>query len=230
MDATSPGATPHQRQTAAPFLAAHSAARPPSPGHQWACKPSILGSPRSGPGPGYTASTLHSLGIAHRDVKSENLLYASPPRSGGTDDVRIPKVKLIDFGLARRFEGRSLSSFCGTAAYAPPEMVNDQPCKKPAFIFVPYASLVEVQQWSSVTRRLQEVCSRLVVLLDVSFSHVRPLSASSLLNLCFLGPQTTRSATCGARASWLTRHSLAPDHSMTPAERLSSSRRSEREK
>ena len=37
---------------------------------------------------------LHARGVAHRDVKPENILFASPAADA--------PVKLVDFGLARR--------------------------------------------------------------------------------------------------------------------------------
>lgn len=57
---------------------------------------------------------LHSRGVVHRDVKLENVVYASED----TDDI-----KLIDFGLSSRWDGiRSLKRACGTITYAAPEV------------------------------------------------------------------------------------------------------------
>jgi len=63
---------------------------------------------------------LHSKGIAHRDIKPENLLLM--------DECSDTKLKLADFGFARRFdlennpEG-SMKTKCGTPAFVPPELV-----------------------------------------------------------------------------------------------------------
>ena len=57
---------------------------------------------------------LHAKGIAHRDVKCENILL----EKRGT---RL-EVKLADFGLAKRFTDR-LTTACGSPCYAPPEMI-----------------------------------------------------------------------------------------------------------
>jgi tRNA A-37 threonylcarbamoyl transferase component Bud32/PAS domain-containing protein len=55
----------------------------------------------------------HDLNIIHRDIKHQNLLL----------DINH-NVKLIDFGLTNFMEeGKLRSTFCGTPAYAAPEMI-----------------------------------------------------------------------------------------------------------
>lgn len=57
----------------------------------------------------------HERNIIHRDIKHQNLLLDSEY-----------KIKLIDFGLSNFMEkGKLRSTFCGTPAYASPEMVNN---------------------------------------------------------------------------------------------------------
>ena len=58
---------------------------------------------------------LHSQNIVHRDIKPENMLI----------DIKKDKksIKIIDFGISTSYTNESLlSTPCGTAAYAPPEM------------------------------------------------------------------------------------------------------------
>ena len=65
---------------------------------------------------------MHSLGIAHRDLKLENTLL----------DFTEREVKIIDFGLAHAYQPRAdgtgyevtmLRHFCGSKSYCPPEML-----------------------------------------------------------------------------------------------------------
>lgn len=60
--------------------------------------------------------TCHSKNIVHRDLKCENLLL----------DARL-KLKISDFGFARRTEGQNLETYCGSYAYAAPEVILGQP-------------------------------------------------------------------------------------------------------
>ncbi|UMM11508.1 hypothetical protein L5515_000759 [Caenorhabditis briggsae] len=60
---------------------------------------------------------LHKRGIAHRDVKLENIMI------DGNGDI-----KLIDFGFARHIERRERSrSFCGTQPYTCPQITRFRP-------------------------------------------------------------------------------------------------------
>ena len=59
-------------------------------------------------------SYIHSLGIAHRDLKLENIMLTD----GGV-------VKLGDFGFCRELANRELmQTQCGSPIYAPPEIVE----------------------------------------------------------------------------------------------------------
>lgn len=64
---------------------------------------------------------LHEIGIAHRDLKCENVLIS-----------KNMNVKIADFGFARDCQdekGNQVLSktFCGSAAYAAPEVVSGKP-------------------------------------------------------------------------------------------------------
>ena len=61
----------------------------------------------------------HTRGVVHRDLKCENLLLDSHMR-----------LKITDFGFARKFDG-NLKTFCGSFAYAAPEVILGNPYNGP---------------------------------------------------------------------------------------------------
>ena len=72
----------------------------------------------------------HQLGIAHRDIKLENVLIAEPVdpaffRASGDDVDRLsPQLRLCDFGLAVRCRAdRPMRATVGSAYYIAPEVV-----------------------------------------------------------------------------------------------------------
>ncbi|KAJ1437243.1 kinase-like domain-containing protein [Ochromonadaceae sp. CCMP2298] len=57
---------------------------------------------------------LHSLGVSHRDIKLENVLFENDR-----------DIKLIDFGFSTVCQpGKKLKVFCGTPSYMAPEIVR----------------------------------------------------------------------------------------------------------
>ncbi|KAL0043658.1 hypothetical protein WJX79_011123 [Trebouxia sp. C0005] len=62
---------------------------------------------------------LHSKGVVHRDLKLENLLLATP------NDIH--KVKIADFGLAKKAAESAMATICGTPQYVAPEVIQGTP-------------------------------------------------------------------------------------------------------
>ena len=62
-------------------------------------------------------SYIHELGVAHRDIKLENILVTS-------DD----EAKLTDFGLCKQqTDDAPMFTACGTIVYAAPEIISQKP-------------------------------------------------------------------------------------------------------
>lgn len=55
-------------------------------------------------------------GVVHRDLKLENLLLATPQD--------ITKVKIADFGLAKKAQESQMETICGTPQYVAPEVIQ----------------------------------------------------------------------------------------------------------
>ena len=82
----------------------------------------------------------HRLNFVHRDLKCENMLLSKNFR-----------LKITDFGFARRFsETQKLQTYCGSYAYAAPEIIIGEP------YFGPTADI-----WSSGVILYAMVCGKL---------------------------------------------------------------------
>ena len=67
-------------------------------------------------------AVLHGMGIAHRDIKPQNLIYFNERPDA--------PLKLIDFGMAvdlRKAPGGKVTEFAGTIRFMSPSIVKEQP-------------------------------------------------------------------------------------------------------
>ena len=69
-----------------------------------------------------TINFIHSLGIIHRDIKLDNILFY---------DDSIINIRLIDFGLSKILgPNEKATEPFGTLAFSAPELLKDQPYGK----------------------------------------------------------------------------------------------------
>jgi serine/threonine protein kinase len=65
---------------------------------------------------------MHSRHIMHRDIKPENLVFAERV-NGKLATSELPKLKLVDFGLARNYSvSRSVKARLGSPGFMAPEV------------------------------------------------------------------------------------------------------------
>lgn len=74
-----------------------------------------------------TVKKCHDLGIVHRDIKADNIMFSTP------GDLK--NLMLIDFGLSRKMDKDTFNSFVGTKHYMSPEVVSGQAYDKKADIW-----------------------------------------------------------------------------------------------
>eukprot|EP00667_Euglena_gracilis_P012742 EG_transcript_13107 len=69
---------------------------------------------------------MHSCGVAHRDLKAENLILVGRHEVCDHFDTFLTKVKICDFGFARRFTpGQpAFTDYVGSLPYLAPEVVR----------------------------------------------------------------------------------------------------------
>ncbi len=80
---------------------------------------------------------MHARNIVHRDLKLENILLS--------DDGAAPRVKLIDFGLARfKPEGQTLRTICGSPLYIAPEILELETSKNEDEFYTPACDMWSV--------------------------------------------------------------------------------------
>ena len=149
-------------------------------------------------------SFMHSLGVAHRDLKPDNIMLVAPwsPEPGS-----IPIIKLIDFGSATFcLAHETLKGHVGTKFFSAPETLKRKPYTKKCDVWsvgvillvllkgFPNGTAVE-GQWRALQQGLKP-----------TFPESVPKHFVKLINACLVMDQTRRPS-CGsilkAAGDWL---------------------------
>ena len=69
---------------------------------------------------GCALAQMHALGVAHRDIKPDNVIFSNRSKS---------LVRVVDFGFANAScrGGNRLRTVCGSPAYMAPELIAGKP-------------------------------------------------------------------------------------------------------
>lgn len=142
---------------------------------------------------------MHGLGIAHRDVKPENVLFVDPS---------LVDVKLCDFGFAIKCGDRRLRTVCGSPQYMAPELSRREPYYGfPVDMWALCAVVYEMLHGKAAFRgsSMEQLGIRIMRVSHEAFSSNASPSARSFIKSGLIFDPLTRSTAQQARAhSWLT--------------------------
>ncbi|CAI2386039.1 unnamed protein product [Moneuplotes crassus] len=72
-----------------------------------------------------TLTYIHKNGIAHRDVKLDNILVTNEKLDPNNFELPAKHIKAIDFGFAVKYDkGDKSNTYCGTPSYMAPEIIK----------------------------------------------------------------------------------------------------------
>lgn len=94
-----------------------------------------------------TLAAVHGSGIAHGDLKPENLLFRGPEMHRGDlspAEAQLGDLVLSDFGLARLGEPAEPTGFLGTPGYAAPEQLGGAPATAASDVYAVAVVLLEM--------------------------------------------------------------------------------------
>jgi len=155
----------------------------------------------------------HSKGIAHRDLKLENICFCENSPSS-------THVKVIDWGLAGSFEQGRMKSNVGTSTYSAPEVLDPEDeddgytcaCDLWSLGIVAYIALSgKPPFWGSAKQQLARMKAEYYPLSGAFWDSVSDTAKDLIRHLLKVDVQARLSADQVLHHPWLEQHKVEPD-------------------
>ncbi|XP_076880023.1 death-associated protein kinase 2a isoform X2 [Brachyhypopomus gauderio] len=159
---------------------------------------------------------LHTRNIAHFDLKPENIMLLDK-------NVPLPRIKLIDFGLAHKIEeGAEFKNIFGTPEFVAPEIVNYEPLGLEADMWsigvITYILLSGASPFLGETKQdtLGNISALNYELDDAFFGHTSELAKSFIRQLLQKNTKKRLSIQDALNHPWIKSNEHREEFSKTP--------------
>ena len=148
---------------------------------------------------------MHGNGIAHRDVKPENVLFT---------DASQRHIKMVDFGFAVACGARRVRTICGSPQYMAPELSKREPYFGWACDMWAYAAVIfEMLEGRPAFRgsSMEQLNIRIMRASHEAFTQATPAPTRALIKAVFVMDPTARLPAAQAlEHPWFTGQPAAP--------------------
>ncbi|KAL3815280.1 hypothetical protein ACHAXA_010091 [Cyclostephanos tholiformis] len=156
---------------------------------------------------------MHSRGIAHRDLKPQNLLLEC--------DADNTSVKICDFGFAKRVHmPQSLTTLCGSLHYVAPELLKNHPYDESADMWsVGVVIFFLLAGYLPFHHRDQNELFKMIRLGKFSFnpaywSGISEEATAVITHLLDVDPTTRYTSMQALKSDWIIREPLLMKHNL----------------
>jgi len=146
---------------------------------------------------------MHTSGVCHRDLKPENFLFQSK------GPIEESTLKIIDFGLSKRFQEREMmSSTVGTPYYVAPQVLQgkyDKACDLWSCGVILYMMLVGYPPFRGKTEQevLQKVRKGVFTFESTDWRHISEDAKRFIEGLIMVDPRSRLTAETALKHTWI---------------------------